>query len=188
MLFTGKNYREYESPILIIRDELGIKMCDLCKEAGCSSATVYDLAYGMTWPVYISNGQIKPHVQKIADILGCSVEELFPLYFCKKREKQFTNNELFLSAYTIKISRNTEISFLEIEFFKKLNDERYAAIPKRTKTMLYLRFFEDSTLEEIANEFHLSRDRVRQIIDKGLRIMRFGKANLAHDWRETESC
>jgi RNA polymerase sigma factor (sigma-70 family) len=186
MLFTGKNNREYESPLLIIRDELGIRMVDLCKEAGCSATQVYDLAYGMSWPVYVKDWKIKPYVEKICDILGVTVEELFPLFFCKVREKQFENEELFISEYTLKISENTESRFASTEIYQKLNDKQYAKLSKRTKKILYKYFFEEKTYREIGENFNIHQERVRQIILKVLRRWRLGNGDLYHDWKETE--
>ena len=186
MLFTGKNNREYESPLLIIRDELGIRMTDLCKEAGCPSSTIYELAYGTTWPVYVKDWKVKPYVEKICDILGVTVEELFPFFFCKIREKKFENDELFMSEYTLKISEDTESRFASKEIYQKLNDKMYAEFTTRTKEMLYKYFFEEKTYDEIGDEYDLSQERVRQIILISLGRWRRNKKFLYHDWKEAE--
>ena len=140
----------------------------------------------MTWPVYMATWKVKPHVEKLCDILGVTLEELFPLFFCKVREKKFENDDLFISEYTLKTAIDTEERYASIEVFQKLNDKQYKKLSKREKKILLMYFFNDATLQDIADVYSLSRDRIRQIMLNALRKMRWNKINLRNDWLETK--
>jgi len=59
---------------------------------------------------------------------------------------------------------------METEIYKQLN-----TLTKREKKVieLYFGFYDDpKTLEKIAKEMHVTRERIRQILAKGLRKMR----------------
>lgn len=58
----------------------------------------------------------------------------------------------------------------EKEFLRKLMEE--TALTPREHLVLHERFFRDQTLEEIAQRYDLTRERVRQIQEKALRKLR----------------
>lgn len=180
MLFTNdKTYREYESPILIRRDELGIKMVDLCRQCRCAPKALYDLAYGKTWPVYLTNktvnGQkyaaydVKPIVTRLGDVLGMDIEDMFPLYFCKIRGKQDINPELFISRWSMDARHPHEdtCSTREVIFYG------WKTLTTREKKAVIDFVVYEKTYEEIGQEFTVTGTRVREIVAKGLRKLRY---------------
>lgn len=159
MLFTGKNNREYESPILIIRDELGIKMKDLVAAVGCSHDTIYSLAYGVSWPVY-RDGKLKPYVEKLSDVLGTPVEELFPMFFCKLKPQTVDTDDVGISDYTLRISQDSEDLALLRERYEKVVGLMRLVLDKRRFTVMLMYFIDDMTYAEIGEHYKISRDRV----------------------------
>lgn len=179
MLFTGKNNREYESPILIRRDELGMTMKELCEKAGISAGTIYDLAYGMSWPVYVRNYEIKPYVIKLCEILSMDVEDMFPMFFCKLRQTQDVNTELFMSQYSIEKAEDPQDIYFDIEVFKKTKSEieslecgasEYSI--KRSRKLFMGWYYEDKTLDDLVREFGVTKERIRQIIARFMRMLK----------------
>ena len=174
MLFTGKNNREYESPILLRRDELGMSMKELAEKAGTSQTNIYNLAYGMIWPVYVNTWQVRPYVLKLCDILSMDLEDMFPLFYCKKRAEKVVNEELFMSDYTLRISQDTEDAYYTKELYDKAIDSirsmEFSQKNKGRALKMFIMYYEqEGTLDDLSKAFSLSRDRCRQILQTLMR-------------------
>lgn len=179
MLFTNdKTSREYESPILIRRDELGIKMIGLCRLCECTPPVLYDLAYGKTWPVYLTSRtvggikyaayDVKPLVTRLGAVLGMDIEDMFPLYFCKIRGHQDVNPELFTGRWSMRscLPHDDIYAAREVVFWG------WDTLSTREKKAVVDFVIYEKTYDEIGKDFTVSGERVRELVVKALRKLR----------------
>ena len=164
MLYTLKNNKECESPILMIRDELGLTMKELCLRAECSPSDVYGLAYGTVSPVYIHTGEVKPKVMRLCKVLMMDVEDLFPRVFCKFKGYQHENDDLAISSYTQRISMDPCEIYEEHEIVSVL----ISGLPKRVLKILYQGYVLGMSQVEIADELGIAQGRMTQLFNKWL--------------------
>jgi len=111
-----------------------------------------------------------------AEKLDCCVWEIFPEHFWDKRRSQ----------YEIDIESKKLISFEQSELVdwddpekeilkleqKEIFKGAFPLLRPRQRLALYLRFVDEKSLLEIGNEMGISRERVRQIVLKAVRLMR----------------
>jgi RNA polymerase sigma factor (sigma-70 family) len=146
-----------------------------CKSFELSQTRVSEIVNFKEKPTY-GNGKFRLIVTKIAEALQCDELDLF------------TNHQLTLSGVTAK-----EISIDEARVMQLMNDsddsiaklendldnKRLSSImiqaPRltdREKGIIDLRFNQDLTLDEVGKIYGISKNRVRDLESKALRVMR----------------
>lgn len=162
--------REYESPLHEYRVSKDWTVKDLVKHSNTHANNVCGLANGIMAPVV--KGKITKAAQNIAKALDVTIEDLFPRYFCKivnvdSFQKDQINN-MSLSQHTLFESKNNRVIpakdfWIKIKLYLK---------PKHFK-IIFLRYKLGYTLQEVGDEFGLTREGIRQIEEKCFKKLKF---------------
>jgi transcriptional regulator with XRE-family HTH domain len=165
--------REYENLINEIRVEQGLTLRELGSKLEMSSQNLWYVAQGYAGP-YNRSGKLKVWAVKLQQIFGYELSEIFPREVCSLETSNLTNDQLTYIAqgyegdYYTDIETKFDRCALAALVRKGIND----CLTKREKKILNLRFDENQTLDQIGKVIHLSRDRVRQLEARSLRILR----------------
>lgn len=150
------------------------KVAELC---GTFQPTIHSLAVGYTSPVYLKGkhmGEVKPIVAQLSKVLNVPVDVLFPRYICPlsaevNPEETFSITTGWFSQATSKdvaeIVESNESLTMVISFLTERLGERDAWI-----TIACLMF--DYTLQSVADEYGLSKERIRQIVAVAVNLIR----------------
>jgi len=119
------------------------------------------------------NGNWKILSMKLSEKLKCFPEDIFPKYFEKVIKNKY------------QIECDSKVWFDLIEYKQKTPEEKYiieenknflqetlTKLNPREEKIIKMRFFEEKTLREIASEFNVSPDRIRQIEARAIRKLR----------------
>lgn len=158
------------------------------RNAGFASASALARAAGVSPSavgVYLSlkkaplrdDGKIRNDVVKISDALGIMPEEMFPdRHMAEPLRKSRTEVEMTFAEICQLSSHCETPEDVAIEHDKAVQlDRTLATLPPRVERVLRLRFgigCEPKTLDEVAAEMNVSRERIRQIEGKGLTRLR----------------
>ena len=172
--------REYESPLWEFRLARYLSLKELGKMCGCCDTEISNLQTGMAVPYYLQSnrkrgivaGQMKPHVEKMAKILGASLAELFPRYICDIRRFNCPDYLEIMRHFCSDFSRglSQDRLYIRLELMKVL-----ATLTPREEAILRFRFGFDGqhkTLESLARLLNVKKERVRQIEARALRKLR----------------
>ena len=172
--------KDHESNITRYRLAAGVKVVELADKIGCHQSELSSLINGMSRPFY-KKGEIKPHVKRLSAVLHASLAELFPRYICDiERNDEKVGGLLRSQMEGISIGESRDEKTREtISAVKKA----LAELPERNRDVIYKRFFLDMTFEEIADSYGVSRERIRQIQAKALRLLRHPRMS-----RELKQC
>ena len=136
-----------------------------CLKHGLSPSCVGELI-NMKKPALLRSGRWSELSCRLADILGCLPEDLFTE---EQRTVELRTNEAY-----IEISRQQALGM--VDPIKCLEDTdliekllKTSGLNENQKTVLKLRYEEDLNLDEVAEKFGLTRERIRQIEQKALR-------------------
>lgn len=168
MVMKGQAFytREHETNLAVIRTEENYTVREVCEKTGVTQTAYTGLQNGMISPFYLCGSKdIRPWVKKILKFLDCTFEEAFPRYTC----------ELLLDLTPCqKIDiLYSDYSYNQVDLGLKIDIHRcLCLLPRRNRVALYGWFYEGKTLDEIGTEFDVTRERARQIIMKGLRMLR----------------
>ena len=159
--------REKESLIGEHRVVMGLTVIEFCKYAKITISEYNALSNGMMSPVYErGDGGIKKSAYNVCVFLGKPPEDVFPRYFCKlDGNNDLTEDQvIYLSHSQIEEQKDIEI--------KKLVRRAVDSLDEMSSRVIRMRFFEGLTLDEIGRHFCISRERVRQIESRALRMLR----------------
>ena len=151
---------------------------------GFTSASKFERSYGLrnysminlvngTIPPLTREGKIRPLVKEILEILGISIEQAFT----EKQLEGFKKNSFTFEAkesQLIKIAemkRPLEISLMEKDI-KTLIDTYIYSLPETYRKVIRGIIYENRTLEDLAKELKVSRERIRQIYKRGIHRLR----------------
>ena len=151
---------------------------------GFTSASKFERSYGLrnysminlvngTIPPLTREGKIRPLVKEILEILGISIEQAFT----EKQLEGFKKNSFTFEAkesQLIKIAemkRPLEISLMEKDI-KTLIDTYIYSLPETHRKVIRGIIYENRTLEDLAKELKVSRERIRQIYKRGIHKLR----------------
>ena len=151
---------------------------------GFTSASKFERSYGLrnysminlvngTIPPLTREGKIRPLVKEILEILGISIEQAFT----EKQLEGFKKNSFTFEAkesQLIKIAemkRPLEISLMEKDI-KTLIDTYIYSLPETHRKVIRGIIYENRTLEDLAKELKVTRERVRQIYKRGIHKLR----------------
>jgi hypothetical protein len=140
-----------------------------------SLSAIVDLSIGtiyeMIKPDFQAFGisEYKPSVKKLCEFLGENPEDLFGLPDGVRQSKR--NIEKVQDVF---IESDSDRAYLLIAELRKID--------RRSATIIILRFGLDGhpahTLEEIGHIFHVTRERIRQIEARALRLLRRIQSNI----------
>jgi len=126
----------------------------------------------------------KTTLGKIADFFGCSTYEIYPDDYCeiaKRKNKTKLKKELIVESnrvlYALERQREIESGFCFADCIDSSVDNEnllnaLEILPTRELHVIKKLYFEDLTLEEVGEEFSVSRERIRQLENKALRKIR----------------
>lgn len=172
---------EHESRVGEFRVKYGFTVRELAKICKCNRDNIVGLQNGMTSPFYERSkrigeipykvGEIKPYVETMAFLFETTISKLFPRYACEIDRK---DNLLIYDGK--KYDRSDEESTIDVInnklVFKKFWKQIINKLTPREKDVLEKRFYDGLFLEEIAEDYHLSKESIRLIENKALRRIR----------------
>ena len=172
----------YNNELRKRRIALGMEQKDLAKKIGKTNSVISHYETFKNYPD-------KKAAAKIAKILNCDIETIFPAWLQEyKLKKSSVDREVKIDCISIDSGKaqyllegnddsfidKTENSLLASKIKEAIN-----ALTDREQRILTLRFgLDDSkphTLEEVGQEFSVTRDRIRQIEAKALAKIRKNK-------------
>jgi DNA-directed RNA polymerase specialized sigma subunit len=168
---TVRDVSQYESRIHELRVKKGLTVKALAEKAKVYISDVVSLANGTRSPFYKTTNTIKKQAQAIATVLNVDVQELFPAYFCMLplHVESFEYSDIIEA--TMSTSEHKPDEKIEAdELWKHVKE----ALKKNINNylVLYYRYHEDMTLDEIGVILNKNSERIRQIEAKALRILR----------------
>lgn len=169
---------ERESNLSFHRVRKGFTEKQLAEAVGTSQAMISALSFGRKAPINMHTGLLLPVAIELEQVLGVPLSELFPAYICEIPYNNLSEEEItdILVGSTSKISSGDCAENIE-NFQAHVETKRYlfTAIKKlkssRGKRVIIDRFFEGKSLEVIAEEQGVSRERIRQIEKTALRSL-----------------
>jgi RNA polymerase sigma factor (sigma-70 family) len=168
-------------------------VASFCRASGLHQTAVGKFINMVQAPVNKLTGEYSPNFMKIVDFLRCMPEDIFPK--AQMQEAMKVNKVTTKADIGDVQSLTTSLRTLALPPEEKMIfDEARTAIQRTMETLtpreqrvLMLRFgFYDGvehTLEDVAGQFGVSKDRIRQIQEKALRKMRH--PNRAKEIRNT---
>jgi RNA polymerase sigma factor (sigma-70 family) len=187
--------REYESPIGQYRVAMGLTIKELAEKCDEITSVICGYQNGTILPYYIVGnknkgippGTVRPSAEKLCEIFNVKLSDLFPRYICDieryngpENRTPFTKSQLediygsFQYVNTEELEKKVEVREILTDVLARISPRKEAVIRKR--------FYEDMTLEEVGNDFCLSRDRIRQIEGRALmEIRRFLRSQKGKD-------
>ena len=169
--------------MLRLMRERGIKtIAELSRKSGISLASLHDAANlkrSLLVKDKTRSHQIRNCYSAIAEYFGVLPEEIVPREMWESELKEnFTRVELTSSqARMVSGTRPFDIPALEHQIdTNRVVENLQKALTEKEQRVIDMRFAGEYTLEEVAVEFNVTRERIRQIEGKALRKMRV-KAN-----------
>ena len=139
-----------------------------CEDCGLEPSVVGALV-NMKLSAVSSDGCWRLPVIKIADALSCEPEDLFVE---EQKTVRLASNEAYIEMTRQQVlSMANPLDAIEGDELKRLLFDNSALRPNESK-VLRLRYESDMTLDEVADAFGVTRERIRQIETKALRKLR----------------
>jgi transcriptional regulator with XRE-family HTH domain len=166
-------------------------VASLSRDSGVSQGTIGKYLNMQTVPQR-GTGTWSKNALKLAKYFGCLPDDMFPpVSLLGKNTAELEMSESELREGLLSVSQVPKLPFdavNENEFLAAIN-EALSTLPPRTQLVLSARFGlngqPERTLEDIANELELSRDRVRQIEQTALRRLKHpSKSGILDRWCE----
>lgn len=163
--------REYENRLNEVRVEEGLSFRELAEKMGQEYKApqyLWALSQGYISPIN-RHGEIKPWVEYLCAVLHAEPSYIFPREICDiSNQLGLVYDQAVDMIHGRKLDEDTYLS----EDLKSILKKTLRTLPPRYGKILVLRFYDNLTLEEIAKIFRLSKDRVRQIEARALRLLR----------------
>jgi DNA-directed RNA polymerase sigma subunit (sigma70/sigma32) len=132
----------------------------------------------MTLSPIDTNGCLRVQAEKLCDVLGVLPDELWSAEQVRPLERNWTELEMSSQEVVALIGSSDEdvtaIAYEKKEMGKVI-DSALKTITQREEKIVRARFYEELTLEEVADRFGVTRERVRQIESRALRKLRHPK-------------
>jgi RNA polymerase sigma factor (sigma-70 family) len=150
--------------------EPGQKWC----EANGLVYTQINNLINMTESPLLKTGALSTSAERLCDVLGKLAEELWTNDQIRPLEKNFTELDM-TQDQVMALLPLSETSYIQ-DFDKKDLEQVIGAalgtLDNKHRKILNLRYKEGLSLEEIAEKYDITKERVRQIESKALRILR----------------
>ena len=144
-----------------------------CEANGLSYTQVNNLINMTDSPLLLS-GSLSTLAEKLCDVLGKLPEELWTNDQIRPLEKNFTELDMTQNQVMalLPLSETTYIQDFDKKDLEKVMEAAVSTLDRREQKILNLRFKEGLLLEEIADMYDITVERVRQIETKALRHLR----------------
>lgn len=144
-----------------------------CETNGLSYTSVNNLIK-MTESPLLKSGALSAAAERLCDVLGKLPEELWNNDQIRPLEKNFTELDM-TQEQVMALLPSHETTYIQ-DFDKKDLEEvmnvLLGTLDNKHRKILNLRYREGLTLDEIAEKYNVTRERIRQIEAKALRQMR----------------
>ena len=171
--------KEYESNLSEARIQAGLTVDELCKAIDIHPADYDSINSGIRAPIYHATGKPKPIALKLSELLGMSLSDLFPLYFCEiSQHRELSVEEIIenfhpeLLAHEYSDPETLLLEKEEAQLKRDMLERMLSRLTDESRCVIELRFFEELYLDEIGRCFDLSKERIRQIEKQGLNRLR----------------
>ena len=162
----------YDNNLKKIRIERGFTIRQLSELCELSLATIGHLELAYLSP-FKSNGEIRPYISKICQVLECPFEELFPRDICN-----FNNDFEIISIFEITevLSYDQNMTLVNKRFInqlliKFLKDNKSKNTFKHFKIM-YKYYYYGYNFEELGKIYGVTRSRIQQIVSTCIKKIR----------------
>ena len=151
----------------------GQKWCDAHSLDYCR---VNDLI-NMTLSPLTSQGEMRAVATKLCDVLGKLPEELWSNEQLRPLERNFSDMEMDYSQICSLLpgdeqSYLMDTSGIENDQIRHLVNNALSTLSQKEQEVIRLRYYEDMPLDAIAEQFVVTKERIRQIEAKALRRLR----------------
>jgi len=161
---------EYENRMNQIRREKNLTLEGLGRMVGKSYRVIESVELGYQ-SIFKINGSVKDFVVKISEIMGVSLEDIFPRDICSLlRPLELTEyqiNEILCAKPEESLMNEAMSNYMKLII---------SGLPPRWRTVLILRFGlfgeRGHTLDEVGEIFNLTRESIRVLEHRGLRWLR----------------
>lgn len=166
--------REYENLVNEIRVEQGYTLKELASLVGISGSHMWFISAGLSGPYHGRSGKLKEWASKLQTVFGYDLSEIFPREVCTLQTSNLTNYQLtnIAQGYEGDYYTDVETKVDRCERAAIVMGGIHKCLTEREKKVLELRFYRNKTLQEIGDIIGLSRDRIRQLEARSLRILR----------------
>lgn len=165
-------------------------LAKLASECELHSSTVYDLAYGLTAPIYVNGprcGKIKPAINTLEQQTGWTKEKLFPKYFCSLNNEnsdihpdviEHLQSMMVATAFDVdKIVDKITLDTIYNLVYNKcdmcdISINEPLSIRQRNGCMFIGYFYYGYTFVELGENWNRSANAVRLVVEKLVRVVR----------------
>ena len=153
-----------------IGGEPGQKWC----EANGLVYTQINNLINMTESPLLKTGALSTSAERLCDVLGKLPEELWTNDQIRPLEKNFTELDMTQDQVMalLPLEETSYIQDFDKKDLEEVMEAALSTLSRRQSNILHLRFKQGLRLDEIAEKFEISEERVRQIESKALRILR----------------
>lgn len=168
------------APLLNMMRENGLKTAaDLSRASGINQSTLGKVL-NLSAPAYsASTNQKTKATAALCDLFGCLPEEIYPHEHLYDALAQNTFTAQVTQDTMLQLSRGGRDPLLLLEENRTERRDTFSdiidscsALTERQKGILTLRFQNGLTLKEVGENYGVTIDRIRQIIEQALRKMR----------------
>lgn len=177
------NYRsnkEYESNLSEARIQAGLTVKELCEKLNIHQSVYSGLNSGIISPI-MRSGAVRPSAQKLAEFFDMSLADLWPRYFCDRQHyvefPTYQIVECFHQGMLSSEFKDPELLLLQKEKYLLVNT-LLSKLRNNYRKVIIMRWFRDMTLEEIAKQLKYTRERIRQIENKALMMLKRTALNI----------
>jgi len=189
------------SPLYNARKELNYTLQEMADAIGIAKPTLWNWENFRSYPRTNGRGcrhRVRKAVEVLCSITGLSYSELFPKEFKdavntkrgRKIEIEFRTKQLPEWTERNLLLPDPEELYIKKERFESIKPF-FAQLPEQYQRVLVLRYgLEDNrerTLEEIAQILSLTRERIRQIEARALRIIKIRHLTAEREWKRSIS-
>lgn len=156
-----------------MRDEGFGTVAELARFVGMNQGEVGQLVRMKTSPL-TKTGEVRKVAGRVCHVLNATLEELFNDRQMRGFAKTYVSieaNEGELPAME-NLDDNEAVGMIEKQNMAEVVADLSSDLKTRDAHVIHERFYNDRTLDDIAHEMGLSRDRVRQLEKRALREMR----------------
>lgn len=154
------------------KEVCGMNNSDIREKTGLSEATISKHLNGD------SNFNIDL-LEKYSKAFGVSVEWLIRRKFSEDADRNFTNKAYYFYPYNLILDMLTITGYLETSvsvydvYITGLYETIETCLTERERLSIYYRYERGWSLGDIGDKFGVGKERIRQIINKALRKLRF---------------
>ena len=171
--------REFESELGLYRIKRNLSIKELCERANVSIGAYGNLNNGMTSPLFEnrlnSDGtNIKPIVQRLANVLNVDVEDLFPRYFYRITNQDIDLHTVLEEVHPNLKMVNPEEQVIHMQLRESLIKCLMTLSPREERVIASVFGLKDPqmTFSDLAKVHNVTSTTIYQIFKKGMNRLR----------------